>query len=124
MLRQFGFILAGGFIFIFGLLLPWIWERTYPVWPWVVAGTSSFVALTAPIVLMPLYRIWMKLGHILGWINTRIILGLVFFAVFFPFGMMMRLFGTDPMARRMMSNEKSYRIPSKSSPPEQMQRPF
>lgn len=124
MLRQFGLILAGGFVVIFGLLLPWIWEHSYPVWPWVLAGALSLIALSAPIVLKPLYHIWMKLGHVLGWVNTRIILGLVFFAVFFPFGIIMRLFGKDPMARDIMSGEESYRVPSKSSPPEQMERPF
>ena len=81
-LRKFGLIFAGMFILIFGLLLPWIWDKPSPRWPWIVAAVFIAAALAVPMMLGPVYRLWMKIGHVLGWINTRIILGLVFFFIF------------------------------------------
>ena len=50
----------------------------------------------------------MKLGYILGWLNSRIILGLVFLVVLQPIAMIMRIFGYDPLRTRN-NNEKTYR---------------
>ena len=50
----------------------------------------------------------MKLGYILGWLNSRIILGLVFLVVLQPIAMIMRIFGYDPL-RTMKNNKKTYR---------------
>ena len=50
----------------------------------------------------------MQLGHILGWINSRIILGLVFIIVLQPIALIMRISGHDPL-RIKKSNQKSYR---------------
>ena len=77
-LRKFGLIFAVFFLLFFGLLIPWIWDKSTPNWVWYVSGTFAAVALVLPVALGPVYRIWMKIGHVLGWINTRIILGLVF----------------------------------------------
>lgn len=54
----------------------------------------------------------MKFGHIAGWINTRIILGIMFFAIFFPAGLLMRIFAKDPMARKLDDAAQSYRVAS------------
>jgi hypothetical protein len=43
---------------------------------------------------------WMKVAHVLGWVNTRILLGVMFYGIFTPFGVVMRLFGRNPMNRR------------------------
>ena len=43
----------------------------------------------------------MKIGHVLGWINTRIILGMVSFIMFAPVALVLRLLGKDPMQRRL-----------------------
>ena len=70
-LRKFGLVFAGMFILIFGLLLPWIWDKSSPMWPWIVAAAFVAVALLVPTALGPVYRLWMKIGHALGWLNTR-----------------------------------------------------
>jgi hypothetical protein len=123
-LRQFALVVGVGFIGIFGLLLPWLWERAYPFWPWILAAVLGLGGLVAPRLLAPLYKGWMKIGHVLGWINTRIILGVVFFVVIWPAGLIMRVFRKDPMARHIHRSVKSYRIPSNQSPPDQITRPF
>ena len=69
-LRKFGIIFAVFFLLFFGLLIPWIWDKSTPNWVWYVSGTFTAVALVLPMALGPVYKIWMKIGHVLGWINT------------------------------------------------------
>ena len=48
-----------------------------------------------PVLLKPVYIIWMRFAFILGWINTRLILIILFYLVFTPLGLLMRLFKFD-----------------------------
>ena len=50
----------------------------------------------------------MKLGFILGWVNSRIILGLVFIIVLLPIALIMRVIGYDPLKIKV-NEEKTYR---------------
>ncbi len=50
----------------------------------------------------------MKIGHILGWLNSNKILGLVFLFVLQPIALIMRIFGHDPLRTRKFA-KKSYR---------------
>lgn len=65
-----------------------------------VAAVLLLLAAIAPAALKPVYRGWMKLGAVLGWINTRIILTVAFFLVVTPIGVIMRLAGRSPMAAK------------------------
>lgn len=122
-LRRFGLTIGAFVAALFGLLLPWIFARPFPAWPWVVAGAFTAVALAVPAALRLVYQWWMRLGAVLGWVNTRLILGLLFFVVFFPVGLLRRLFGKDSMARRL-GDQESYRVPSTNRSPKHMERPF
>ena len=123
-LRKFGLIFAGMFILIFVLLLPWIWDKPRPTWAWIVAAVFIAFALLAPAALGPVYRLWMKIGLVLGWINTRIILGLVFFVIFTPVALFFKLLGKDPLKRRLDASATSYRIASEQPPRDRMEKPY
>jgi hypothetical protein len=123
-LRKFGLIFAGMFILFFALLLPWIWDKPSPLWAWIVAGVFVAAALLAPAALGPVYRLWMKIGQLLGWINTRIILGLVFFLVFAPVALLFKVLGKDMLKQRLDASASSYRIASEQPPRDRMERPF
>jgi hypothetical protein len=56
--------------------------------------------------------IWMRLAVALGYINSRVLLSLMFYLVFTPYGLLMRLFGRDPLRRRGARRE-SYWISRK-----------
>lgn len=109
-LRNFAFVLAGMIAAVFGLLLPWIWGYPYPRWPW--AGAAALVAwgAFAPASLALPYRWWMRLAAVLGWINNRIVLGIVFYLLILPIGVIRRIVGGDPMRRGLDPNAQSYRI--------------
>ena len=123
-LRKFGFVFATGLVLIFGLFFPWVLEKPSPSWPWIAAAVFAGLALVLPQILKPIFLSWMKIGHVLGWINTRIILGVVFFIIFAPVALFMRLLGKDPMHRRLDAAATTYRINSEKLPRERMERPF
>jgi hypothetical protein len=125
-LRKFGLIFGTLIIGAFGLLIPWIWDLEIAVtkWPWPLGALFILWGLLHPGSLGPVYRGWMKFGHAIGWFNTRLILGLVFFAVFFPVAIMLKVLRKDPMARKLDTGTGSYRVPSKAPPREQLERPY
>ncbi len=100
-LRKFGLILASGILIIFGLLFPLLREGQIHLttWPWLLSLALVIVSLIAPAALGPLNRAWLFLGHILGYINTRIILGIIFLVLFTPCAFMLKLLKKDPMHR-------------------------
>lgn len=122
-LRKFGLVTAAMLILFFDLLIPWIWSFAPPLWPVVAAAILVSMALAFPAALGPVYNVWMRFAEALGWVNTRIILSLIFFLIFFPFGLIMRLFN-DPMRRKFDAAADSYRIPSNPTKPENLERPF
>jgi len=123
-LRKFG-ITAGIIVaLLFGLVMPWIFSRPIPGWPWAVSFVLIVWALIAPGTLKIVYKIWMRIGLALGWVNTKIILGIVFYLVFTPMGILMRIFRKDPMRRNMDGKVASYRCASIKPPKEQMERTY
>jgi Saxitoxin biosynthesis operon protein SxtJ len=122
-LRNFGLTTGGIVAVLFGLLLPWLLSRAFPLWPWIVAGLLGGLGLLIPAALGPVYRVWMKFGHVMGAINTRLILGLFFYVIITPFGFVMRLFRWDPMRRRPAEGA-SYRVTSRAKSPQHMEKPF
>jgi hypothetical protein len=58
----------------------------------------------------------MAAGEVLGWINTRVLLCLIFYGLVTPMGIIMRRLGRDPMRRSFEPGVETYRIlkPSRS----------
>lgn len=123
-LRKFGLIFGAIVSVLFGLLLPWLFGYAWPVWPWIVAGVFWGWSVAAPNSMFFVYRIWLQFGHVAGWINTRIIMSILFYAVFFPVGMILRLLGKDPMNRNLDGNSPSYRITSTPIDKDHFERPY
>jgi hypothetical protein len=122
-LRKFALLTGGMMILFFDLLIPWIWGRSPPVWPLIVAAVLAGLALVLPAALRPIYKVWMLFAEALGWVNTRIILSVIFFLIFFPIGVIMRMLN-DPMQRKYDKEAESYRVSSNPTKPENMERPF
>jgi len=80
--------------------------------------------LLAPTTLKPVYVGWMKFGNVMNWINTRIILGILFYGLFLPIGVVMRLFGKDPMQRKLDRGLSSYRVTSENDDKSNVERPY
>lgn len=123
-LRKFGLIFATGLILIFGLFLPWVFEKPWPTWPWIAAAGFVVTALLLPQALKPVFLLWLKVGHAVGWFNTRLILAILFFIMFAPVSLFFYLIGRDSMQRRLDASIKTYRTKSEQLPRERMEKPF
>jgi cell division protein FtsW (lipid II flippase) len=122
-LRSFGLTVGGVFAVI--AFWPVLFGSDDPRW-WalVLAGLLIVPALVFPRSLSWVYARWMALGHIMGWINTRIILGVVFYGVVTPIGFIRRLLGKDPMGKQIRADMNSYRILRKSRPASHLRRQY
>ena len=107
-LREFGLLIGFGFPILIGWLLPSLFGHQFRTWTLWIGGPGLIIGLTTPRLLYYPYKGWMVLGHILGWINSQIILGLVFIFVLQPIAYIMRLTGYDPL-RTKRKGEKTYR---------------
>ena len=94
-LVSFGLIMA-----VAALVVAWIHgERDALTIALITVAIAFAVApFVAPRPLTPLYNAWMRLAEVLGWINTRILLTLIFYLVVTPIGVVMRLFRRSPLA--------------------------
>lgn len=116
-LRDFGFVLGGGIIGVFGIFLPWLYHSAFSLWVWLLGGGFILIGLGLPDILRPVYFGWERLGLVLGWINTRLILGILFFFVITPLGWLMRVLGKGLSVHL-------YRIDKPPRLPNHMERPF
>jgi len=114
--RSFGFVFAAFFGII--AVLRFVSTRdTVDIRRWAVGVAAGFflIALVAPSVLKPLNKLWTKLGLLMGKIMAPIIMGALLYLVVTPIGLLMRLFGKDPLRLKMDPSSKSYWI--KRDPP-------
>jgi len=122
-LRSFGLIVGG----IFGVigLWPLVMYGGDPRW-WSIFVAAVLLGSGAvyPKSLLRAYKVWMALGHVLGWVNTRIILGLIFYGVVTPIGLVRRWLGRDSMGKEFSSDLQSYRIPRTARPPSHLKQQY
>jgi hypothetical protein len=107
--RSFG--LTVGAVFSVISVWPFVFRgESIRVWAALPAAILLIPALVYPNWLQPLYRWWMRLSAVLGWINTRIILGIGFYLVFAPIGVVLRIMGKDPLRRVFVQESTTYRV--------------
>jgi hypothetical protein len=83
-LRSFGLTMGIVIAGLFGLFFPWVFERAWPLWPFVVGGIFAVWGLALPMTLKRVYNGWMRFGLALSRITTPIIMGIVFYLLFTP----------------------------------------
>jgi fatty acid desaturase len=75
-----------------------------------VAAAVGIVGLCIPQYIRPVYVIWMLATYPIGWVMSHVIMGIIFYLVITPIGLMMRGLGRDPMHRAFDKHTKSYWI--------------
>ena len=106
--RKFGFF----FTFVFAIATAYFYYKANVGWAYVfVAAASIFLLITLikSEALLPLNKLWMRFGFLLGMIVSPIVLGLIFFGLFTPIAMLMRLSGRDEL-RLKFSQKASHWI--------------
>ena len=96
--RRFGLVVGGAFL-VFGGISHWRGHTIAPLVLWSLGGVLVVGGLLVPGLLGPVHRAWMGLAHALSKITTPIFMGLVYYVVLAPVGLLRRLFGHDALVR-------------------------
>ena len=107
-LREFGIIVGLGLPFFVGWFLPIIMGHSFKEWTLWIGIPLLFISFIKSNLLFYPYKIWMKIGYSLGWINSRIILGLVFIFILQPIALIMKFLKHDPL-KKDFHNKVSYK---------------
>ena len=99
-LREFAYVLGFGLPLIVGFLIPIIFGHQIRVWTIWAGMIFLLIGIIKPTILHYLYIAWMKLGEILGLINSQLILGIVFILVLIPISFFMKITGYDPLRKK------------------------
>jgi len=114
-LRTFGIALTI-FLTVIGFIHFLKGNEQPKLWFWGAAALILITTLAIPILIKPLYRVAIFIAHILGWINTRIILGLIYYLVVTPIALVMKVVRRDPLHRKFDKQAKTYWITREKSP--------
>ena len=94
--RKFGFF----FTFVFVVVAAYFYYSDNVTWAYVFSAAAMIFLLVTLIksdALLPLNKLWMRFGLLLGMIVSPIVLGIIFFGLFTPIAMLMRLRGRDEL---------------------------
>ncbi|MCK4975087.1 MAG: hypothetical protein KAR81_07520 [Sulfurimonas sp.] len=101
------------FVFIFTAILSIL--AFYPLTKgdepktWLIVLSLAFIVLPFfPKLLISVYNVWVKFGSAISRINSYIILNFLFYFIITPMGIVIRLFGKDPLSKKINKNAKSY----------------
>jgi hypothetical protein len=111
--RRFGLVIAAACALVYAIGL---WSgaehRT-----WLIAGlVVLLISVVMPRILSPLKRLWLKFGGLLHMVVSPVLLSLFYFLGVTPIGLVMQLFGQDPL--RLKPNGGSYWVERKPPGPE------
>jgi len=107
-LRKFGITMGIAFLVISLLILA---KSKHNLWQlYAISALFFMLGLVLPGSLKLAYTLWIRLVLMLAWINTRIILCLLFYLVFTPIAVVMKLFGADLLDKKIDKQKDSYWI--------------
>ena len=109
--RKFGFF----FTFVFAVAAAYFYYSTNISWAYLFIGAASIfllVTLIKSYALLPLNKLWMRFGFLLGIIVSPFVLGIIFFGIFTPIALVMQLCGRDEL-RLKFSKKPSHWISRK-----------
>jgi hypothetical protein len=118
--RSFGIVFFVVFLLI--ALYPLTYEGEIRIWSLIISIIFLILGLLNSKILAPLNKIWFKFGILLGKIVSPLIMGVIFFLVVTPIGLIMRLLGKDVLNLKYNKN-KSYWI-EKNGPKSKMKNQF
>ncbi len=106
--RNFGLVFF--FIFLIVSIWPLIHDESPRIWSAIISLTFLILVMTRSKLLTPLNLLWAKFGIILGSIIAPIVMGVVFFLVVTPIGLVMKIAGKDLLSTKYDKKKKTYWI--------------
>ncbi len=105
-LRQFSITL--GLIFLVGLIWSQVKENQILAGFFLVLLIFLLMGWLWRPLLIFFYRLWMSLSHLLGALMSRIILTLIFFLIFTPIGLILKVIGKQPLDLKIEKEKLGY----------------
>lgn len=108
LIREFGMVIAFALVIIAGFKL---YHNSYPSTVLTLSGLAALffsLCIWTPRLMIPVLALWMKIGSVLEKISTIIILGTLWFATFFPLGLIFKMIGKSTLTLGFEPEKKSY----------------
>ena len=102
--RSFGLVFFVVFLII--SLWPLTFEGSIRIWSAIISLSFLILGLLNSKLLTPLNHIWFKFGLILGAIVSPIVMGIIFFLVVTPIGLILRIMGKDLLGKKYSDKKK------------------
>ena len=99
-LKEFAYVVGFGMPLIVGCLIPLIFGHQFRIWTLWVGIIFLLIGIIKPTILHYPYIVWIKTGELLGWINSQLILGIIFILVLLPISLFMKTTGYDPLRKK------------------------
>lgn len=112
-LRDFGLIIGLFFPLLIGFVLPALNGHSFKLWTIYVGISFLIIGFIRPRLLLNLFKAWMFIGEILGYFNSRLILGIIYFTILQPIAFFMRILNKDPL-KKIEPNQMTYKEIKKS----------
>ena len=108
-LTEFGLLMGFSIPLLIGWFIPLIGGHTFRFWTLFIGIPFLLLGIIKPSLLYFPYKTWMKIGTILSFINSYLILGLVFLLVLQPISFLMKCIWYDPLRQNNKNIQKSYK---------------
>ena len=121
--RKFGLQVGAAFLVL--AALGW-WRGKHLTAEW-LGGIGALLivgGLIAPSLLSPVFKVWMQLAHALSKVTTPIFMGVIYYLVLTPTGLLLRLVGRDPLRPRVVDGSLWSTRDAETAKPGRMERQF
>ena len=119
--RSFGIVFF--IVFLLIALYPITYSGDIRIWSLIISFIFIILGLLNSIILTPLNKLWFKFGVILGKMISPIIMGIIFFLVVTPIGLIMKVLGNDLLRLKFNKKDNTYWI-EKNGPKSKMKNQF
>lgn len=121
--RKFGLQVGAAFLVL--AAIAW-WRGRHVTAQWMGGtGTGLVVGgIVAPRLLSPVFKAWMQLAHLLSKVTTPIFMGVIYYLILTPTGLLLRLMGRDPLRPRLVEGSLWSPRDAETAKPARMERQF
>ena len=107
-LKKFGCLIGILFPVLIGWIIPALTGHGLRFWTLILGIIFLNLSIFTPNLLFYPYKFWMKIGHILGWINGKLILSMIYVIILIPISAVMRITSYDPLKKKF-NNLNTYK---------------
>jgi len=110
------FSLIWSLIFLIVSIWPLFYGNEIRLWAVVIMFIFGAIAFLRPSLLNSFYKIWVKVGEFIGSIISKVIMAILFYGMFTPIALILRLLGKDLLGKKLDKNSSSYWVKRETQP--------